>query len=662
MKCTVLLTGITSLLAALALSACGGAASDSGLACTIGGSSGCGGSGSPTTPNPPTTPPAPDPGAAVTTLSLVMSGNELPSSGSAELTVTALVSGAGNAALAGVPVRFEADSGLLSSATASSDAKGQARVTLGYGGARSNRNITVTARLGERLASALVSVVGTSVAIAGPAVLPLGGEADLTLTLRDAAGQPIAGAPVTFNSRNGNSLAVRQGAPALTDSQGRLALTLSAQARGNELLTVTAMGASASKSVLVEGSDLRIAPAVGSAADGSEQLLEVATGVCQTITVSSGAGADASVTLGATRGSLYTDAGCSKRLTGNLTVGPTRPAQAYISSANAGVATLTAAAGNGPEARSRIEFVAPLTAAARISLQAETPLLSNSPGASRQSTLTAVVRDGSPANNLVRDARVLFTLIGDPSGGTLLAPVSVLTGPDGAAQVQYQAGPADSGRDGVQVEARIAGLTGAQARGVATLTVSQRALSIQFGTGNSLATPSPSLLQQEYTVLLSDAAGNPVPGVSVAALAWAPRYAKGFYTWTPDQPPARSPGVWIKSVNVVCLNEDRLRNGVYDAAFDLNGNGVFEPGLPLTVGVGGLSDAQGLARLTVNYPRDRASWLQAELTVRATVAGTESRASTLVWLPQLSADLHNADTPPPGSTSPYGAGACSSAN
>ena len=97
---------------------------------------------------------------------------------------------------------------------------------------------------------------------------------------------------------------------------------------------------------------------------------------------------------------------------------------------------------------------------------------------------------------------------------------------------------------------------------------------------------------------------------------------------------------------------------MFDAAYDLNGNGVLDPGIPLTVSASGQTDALGLATLTISYPRNYGSWVQLALTVRGTVAGTEAAATTEMTLPVLARDFSERRVPPPGQTSPYGTGPC----
>jgi hypothetical protein len=293
--------------------------------------------------------------------------------------------------------------------------------------------------------------------------------------------------------------------------------------------------------------------------------------------------------------------------------------------------------------------VAALLSSARVSLQTDLAVV----GSGERSTLIAVVRDGTSANNLVKGATVQFSIVADPSGGNLLSPFSAVTGSDGVARAVFVAGPADGGKDGTMIEARVAGLPYTSA--LTSLTVNKKALSIQFGTGNSVMLFSPSVFQKDFSVFVSDSAGNPVKDVAISVAAWATRYRKGWFLYTPDDASkGNTPGQWKQIITMACANEDIQRKGLYETAFDTNGNGLLEPGIPLSVSSSGKTDAMGLAVISLRYPRDRAYWVEAELTVTGTVAGTESLARSKLWLPGLGSDYADPNVSPPGSFSPYG--------
>ena len=678
-----------TLLAALlvSLAGCGGGGSTDSQAdagCSLHSTAGCGGSPPPPVAppvNPPVTPPVtppvippvtpPEPASLASAVNLVFSSTELASAGLAgsEVAVTALVKDGANLALPNAKISFAADSGILGSVDAVTDKNGQARALLGTGGANSNRSITVTANVGTRSGKGTVAVTGSTVELLGPAALMLGQGADLTVTVRDSARKPVAGAAIAYSTGTGNGVRVKDGGAALSNAQGQLVLRLTASSLGRDAVSVSALGAAATQPYAVAGSDLRLSPAVGQDASGADVLAEVATLACQPIDArydKAGVAQTGSASLSSSRGSLFADSACSQALPTSLVFSNGNLPRSYVQSANTGVATITAAVAGGPSAQTRLEFVAPLSPASKLAVQADPAVLRANTAASadnasaNMSTISAVVRDGA-ANNLVKNAPVLFTILSDPSGGYLRQAGRVLTGSDGLARAEYVAGPADSGRDGVLIQARIEGAAQAAATALVHLTVARQALSVKLGTGSLLREYSASVLQKDFAVFVSDSAGNAVPGVAITAAAWPSRYAKGYYVWQADKPEFPDTGVWRLALpNYSCANEDILRNGIFDAAYDGNGNGVLDPGIPLTVSASGLSDALGMATVTVSYPRNFASWVRIALTVRGTVSGTEASATADLPLPTLASDFSARRVDPPGRLSPYGSGACDS--
>jgi hypothetical protein len=267
----------------------------------------------------------------------------------------------------------------------------------------------------------------------------------------------------------------------------------------------------------------------------------------------------------------------------------------------------------------------------------------------------AVVRDGTSANNVVKGATVQFSIVSDLSGGALLAPLSVVTGSDGVARAVFVAGQNAGDKSATVIQAKVLELPSATS--TTSLTVNKKALSIQFGTGNTLTRFNNAVLQQDFAVFVSDNAGNPVKDVTISASVWVINYSKGGFTW-------QTTGGWGQHLLATCPNEDVLRRGIYDRALDTNGNGILDPGVPLTITVSGKTDAMGLAMLALRYPADRAYWNDVEVKVSGTVAGTETTPRSMVLtLGGVANDYGDLAITPPGVTSPYGiSGSCAVAN
>ncbi|HYD59712.1 MAG TPA: Ig-like domain-containing protein [Noviherbaspirillum sp.] len=624
---------------ALTVVACGGGGGSAG---TVSGSSGS----SATSP---------------ASISLLFSSTELPSSGTAgtEVTVTALVKNSGNNAIASAPVTFTADSGALTAVSASTDANGKATALLSTSGDRTNRKITITARSGNITVTGTVNVTGTTVTVTGPSAVTAGGTGDFAITVRDKAGTAISGVPVAFTSAKGNSITVKSSgggsasAP-LTDSQGTVTITVRGGQVGDDTLTASSQGASATKTYNVNAVSLVVSTAATEAAVNS----------CTKISAryeNAGVGQNGTINISTSRGQVYTDASCSITLGSSSVPVANGDAQAtYVKSETSGTATITATVVSGPTAQTEIKFYAPLTTTATISVQSEPAVVSPSgSGQSNTSVLTVTVRDGTVRDNLVKGAVVEFSIVTDPSGGSLSNPAVVTTGDDGTAKVTFTAGPSTTPANGVQIQARIQGTT---KTATANLTVSRRSLFITAGTGNKLETPSSSTYRQDYTVFVSDASGNPVPEATVNAAVRPVFYRKGTYRFDSDQVTPES-GWIFASPHYVCANEDVDYDGVLDAGEDANVSGTLEPRIPMTITSSGKTDANGTAVISILYPRDRGNWTDVRVVVTGVVQGTEATYTTSTYtLPVLASDLSDQGTAPPGSPSPYGVNPCNLPN
>jgi hypothetical protein len=587
-------------------------------------------------------------------VSLLFSSIELPSSGATgtEVTVTALVKNANNNAIASAPVTFTATSGALTNVQAATDTNGRATALLSTSGERTNRTITITAKAGNITATGTVNVVGTTVSISGPGTITSGGMSDFTITVRDQAGATVAGVPVTLSSAKGNPIAVKLSgggtatAP-LTNAQGKVEVTVSGTQAGSDTLTASSQGSTFAHSFTVNTLSLSVTTPVSTTNIGS----------CTSISgryENAGVGQNGTVNITASRGDLYSDATCLSSLgSSSVSISNGTFQTIYIKSSTVGIATITAAVQSGPTTTTSLEFVAPTPA--KINLQADPAIVSPSGlGQSNASELTVVVRDAS--NNLVQGAAVEFTIVRDQSGGTLSNSV-VTTERNGSAKVTFLAGAAATATDGVEIRARIQGTSVSHNT---TLTVSRRSLFISAGTGNITETPTNTEYKKDFVVFVTDASGNPVSGVSIAASIRATRYDKGYYYF--DSDPLTVASGWLRLVTDTCTNEDSNQNGILDTDLmeDFNGNGVLDPGAPFNVSSSGVTDATGTTTVSILYPRNRAGWTEVELTVRGSVTGTEATYKTVpFYLPLVASDLSTETVAPPGSPNPYGRNICS---
>lgn len=579
---------------------------------------------------------------AVPSLSLTTDSGTLLSAGTAgnEVTVTALVRDANNTVMPNVTVDLKSDSGSLSLTSRTTNAQGIVTEKLGTGGDPTSRAIRVTASVaGADPVTAVVNVTGNKLTINAAPTINAGASADVTVKLVDSAGNALVGKPVAF-SANANSLSVKGGGAAVTNAAGQLVLSYAASGGTADVITVKSMGEIASAGIAINASSFAL-----KVLDGAGNVATLAAiNSCSTVAVTNAPGS--SVTISSSRGTVYADAACSTPLSGALPLSG-GAASAFVSATGPGVATLTANAG-GQTTQTEVEFVAPVTALSTISVQADPAVIGvNTAGStSQQATLRAIVRDGTPQNNLVKGATVAFSILSDPSGGTLTQPAVVTTGADGAATASFIAGTSATALNGVQIQAKLIGGSGPSA--VAGLTVAQKSLFISAGTGNTVGVPSSATYQMDYAVIVTDAAGNAVSGVKLTASVLPVQYFKGYLAYTVPT------GPWEPVVRVGCSNEDVNNNGILDAGEDGNGNGVLDPGIPVTVTPSVTTDAAGRATVSLIYPKDRVYWLDVNLTIRGQASGTESSYTSLVHLMGLGTDYNTQNVSPPGRNSPYG--------
>jgi hypothetical protein len=605
-------SGFLVSLFALALSACGG--SDDAF------QGGVGGGGPP---------------AAAASLTLITSTPTISSDGVAPAQISAFVRDARNQFMTDVPVIFSANSGGLLVTQGRTDANGLATATLTAAGDPSSRTITVTATVGTASATVDVGVTGSVLTVQGPNALTAQQQGTYTVVLNDAGTNGIPGRTVTIASQRSNTLSATS---VVTDSAGRATFAMTATNSGNDTITVSGLGLTATQAVTINAdSFMFVAPAVAT---------EVPLATSQTVTVRlrvNGAVPPATqVTFATTRGTV-TPATATTDGNGDATVS--------VSANNAGGAVITASTGLS-SAQLPLEFVA-LTPAS-IDVQPSSFTIATG----QSSTLTAVVRD--VANNLVKNRTVTFTL-DDVTGGTLSVG-SAVTDSQGRAQTIYTASNTTSANEGVRITATVQGVTPKQV----ALTVARREVFLSLGTGNELEEPNTAQYKIEYIVQVTDANGNGVANVPVSLRILSERYYKGFRVL------ATAPATgWDTSYSVIggCQDEDTLapggaRNGVLDPGEDFNNSGRLEAGNIATVTPSNaVTDAQGFVLVSVFYPQEYAEYLDVALSASTTVQGTEYVRTSRFLVAGTASDFNSATIAPPGFVSPFGVAAtCNNPN
>ena len=568
-------------------------------------------------------------------IEVLASANALPSAG-AGVVITAFVKNGANVGLAAQKVTFAASSGGLQGASSVTDSAGAATAKLIVGSDKSIRDIKVTVTAGTISGNVTVALTGTRVSISGTGSLQSGGSASsFTVNAVDSGNNPILGAQVSVSSALGNAISA---AALTTDATGSATFLYTPNKSGNDTLTISGLGSSASAAVVVSAIDLvALSPASNTS---------IATGASQTISVRyrlSGAGvAGQTVAFSTTRGTFTAV---------TATTDANGEASTSLLSSTAGPAVVVAQISGVGSVNLPVQFVA--TTPTSIVVQANPgSVLPNASGTTNQSTIEAVVRDAS--GNAVANRQVNFTALQDLSNGSI-SPGIATTDANGRAQVQFIPGASSTQANGVIIQAQVASTS---ISSTTFITVNGKALFITIGFGNTISNLDETTYSKPFTVYVTDANGVAV-GNQLLSLSVIPEiYYKGFLvfnkTWkyNGDAPAA------------ICANEDRNLNGILDAGEDTNGDGRLTPGNVVVTAPGNVTtDAAGRASFNLQYGEQYAPWATVRITARASVAGTESRQSIFYNLGGVDSDFSSETVPPAGRDSPFGRSAlCTDSN
>jgi hypothetical protein len=571
----------------------------------------------------------------VAEIQLLTTESQLPSAGTTEAEILAIVRDSARNVLEGVPVAFAANSGSLQVIQSISGADGVARALLSTGANPANRTITVTGSAGGLSADVDVQVVGTSLKVTGPDALVIDDVGNYFVELTDSSGAGLPNREITLVSALGNPIDSGTGR---TDAFGRLDFTLAADNAGEDTVTATSVDALALPAqYLVEISDdlfvLKLETGLTSIpVDSVPVIVELRW-------EQGGVPVDGEqVVLTTTRG-VFAETGTSVYTVPTVN----GDAIASISSEDFGRTRITASALSGqPRTSLDIDFFA--TTPGRLIVQAWPSIVA----ANDESLIEAVVYDEDAFGNVrnrVGNQIVAFQIV-DVTGGRLSDSLA-RTNEFGIATVRYIAGPTNSASGGVEVTATVQSDTSVNDR--VNLTVVERQAFIMVGGDNLLSTSGVQYIRN-MVVQVTDIEGRGVPGVEVQARIRSDSYQKGFYVWAGTR--------WVQDIAASCVDEDLNRNGILDedAGEDVNQNGRIDAGNIATVTPSGiiLTDENGFASLQVWYPKEYATWVDVELTALTLVSGTEYSRSTIFSLPIAASELTNQNIAPVAAVSPFG--------
>jgi hypothetical protein len=567
-------------------------------------------------------------------IDILPSSSTLSSAPSSEVSFIVTVKDAVNSAIPNQVVTFTATSGTLTGASPapSTDATGKiTTVSLSPGANSANRIITVTATAGSISKSINIPVVGTTVTVSGVGSALVGSPASTySVKALDSGGKAIGGAALTVTSSAGNTVV-----PSIvtTDVSGAATFGFTPVVAGNDTLTVSGLGASATTTVAVSDQDFSFTlPASATQmVVGTSNSVQVCYKVLGVVTAPTSA-----VTFSTTRGALgatvYPDAqGCTATT---------------ISSTTAGPVTISAQMGT---VRSSVTAAFIAVVPATIVLQANPgAVLPNAAGSTtNQSTLSATIRDanGNPVANQV----VNFTAVQDGSNGSIV-PGSGTTDSNGQTSVQFVPGALSTAANGVQVRATVQSNPALFSN--ANLTVSGNALFLSIGIASTLQALDEVTYKKQFSVYVTDANGAPAANRAVTLSVFPLAYGKGTLVWNASA----EPPTWQYSATspTICANEDINRDGILNGGEDINLNGKLDPGLPVVISPSTVTtDATGNASFFMSYGKNFAWWATTQITARASVGGTESSQFANYFLEMLTADAQSPSSPA-NQISPFG--------
>jgi hypothetical protein len=552
--------------------------------------------------------------SAQQTISLTTSVPQIPSNGSTPATITALVRGASNQLLPNVAVTFASSSGGLSGTNpAITGANGAATIQLVTASDPTDRVITVNASAGTSTAQITVSVIGTTLNLAGPNTLISGNQGAYTVALTDSGGAGIGNEPVVISDSAGNVLSSMN---LVTDAAGNASFTMTAGLAANDTLTATSLGLTAQEAITISNQLFSFStPATGT---------NIPIGTNQAVTVTWTAGGapqvGQTVTFSTTRGIF---GGVAGEVSTTAVTDATGTATVMISSTSAGPAAITAS-GTGVTAQDNVNFVA--TAPTMLVLQASPDTVPTE----GESTISATLTDAN--GNLVANQTIDFELQ-DVTGGSLSVGTAI-TNSQGQAQTVYTASGTASTKNGVTITGTVPAFP-AVPPGQVSLTVGGQTVFLSLGTGAFISeNAAKTQFIMPWVVTAVDSAGNPVDGVNVTMVVSSVSFALGDWVAGTSQ--------WQQVINLTCP-------ATTSPVFPGNIAAV----APATVTTNESSEP-GSASLNVLYPEDYADWVYVSLTATATVTGTQSSSSTSFWLPMLAAYVDNIQAAIPGNPSPFG--------
>lgn len=561
--------------------------------------------------------------------------------------LSALVRDTNNVTLAGIPVTFSADSGEINVIDTVTGPNGIAKASLTTLSDSNNREINVVARVQQQTAELVIDVAGTNLQIAAPTAVVLNDSATIDVFVTDSSGNGIQGVVLDVSSALGNTLSETN--PVTAGSGGKASFSYTGVNSGVDTLTVSALGISSNVELNVSPDTFVFEQVNGEEDTVVEIPLNTAQGLGVQWLIDESPNAGETINFATSRGFIATTAAglADEHVTVSQITDATGKAGVFVQSGYAGLATIAAQGGDAESsvnAQKLVEFVA--TTPTKVEVQAFPAQV----GLGETSAVRAIVRDDN--NNPVKNQNVVFTL--DNAAGGQLSAVLARTNSQGVASTVFTADSTTGGGvAGLNLVVKGALAANDAIVGQTEIAVGRRTLFFRFGTGNVITKPNDSTYSKEFSIIVTDSSGNPVPNQQLNVAVVPLSYSKGVWVKSPTPPAAFRN--WAAEVAIVCPNEDVNLDGVLEISEDTNGDGEITPGNRATVPATVTADDSGIAVFNIQYPQDVGAWMDVRLQVSGTASGTENVASRDYGLPVSSEDVTTETSPPP--SNPFGVAA-----
>ena len=607
--------------------------------------------------------------ATPNSLSLRLTAQQVNSDGQDSTTITATVLDINQAVIESVQVNFSTDTGKLSTSVAFTDSNGEAVVEFSADASNpSNQIATVTASVTNvGTASIPIEIIGTTLAItiANTSLqVPVGATnvtETVTITARDAGGQPIYNAPVIFTiATTGTAIVTPSIASGATDVRGEIKLTLTASGSGTATFTAQGLGALASQDLLV--SDLNLNNPFRITSPTVDPTAITSGGVFPTDRVAVTVEADpalgiANVLYTASIGTWLS----SGSPTSTLAFGGTATDTLIAGIDDTGFATVVVSDAADPTVFDSLTVAMspPPDQAAVISIQSDVNVLPLSIGSSVfTANIEATVRtDDASGNYPVFNVPVVFTLEGAPGGGEVLTKSFGVTDLNGVVRTQFTSGILPSAQDAVRITAAV----------VAAPTVNDTIIVAIGGIGGSVAIgispflevdeANTAVYRLDMAVDVADSTGGSVAGSNVILSVWPASYRTG--AWYDQDPDPDQEKCVVYYSGPPFANEDTDEDLILDQELnpaappvylvneDINLDGLLTPHNSTSGSVPPLvvTDAEGVGAYQLTYLKQYARWIDVRARGTATVQGTITTGELTFNLSILRADADSCNIP-----------------